>query len=69
MQKPLLCFLLPTFAPLDTQRERERATVRILDDAGVIALGIRVSLVDEILDFHQLVQSLPPLSTLIFQRI
>ncbi len=24
MQKPLLCFLLPTFAPLERERERER---------------------------------------------
>ncbi len=67
MQKPLLCFLLPTFAPLE--RESERATVCILHDAGAIALEIRVSLVDEFLDFHYLVQSLRPLSTLILQRI
>ncbi|KAH8967375.1 hypothetical protein BDL97_03G075200 [Sphagnum fallax] len=67
MQKPLLCFLLSTLAPLE--RERERATVRILHDAGAIALGIRVSLVDEPLDFHRSVQSLRPLSTLILQRI
>ncbi len=71
MQKPLLCFLLPTFAPLERERKRgsERATICILHDAGVIALGIRVSLVDELLDFHHLVQSLRPLSTLILQRI
>jgi hypothetical protein len=24
MQKPLLCFLLPTFSPLERERERER---------------------------------------------
>jgi hypothetical protein len=69
MQKPLLCFLLPTFAPLERERESERATVCILHDAVAMSLGIRVSLVDELLDFHHLVQSLPPLSTLILQRI
>ncbi|CAK9873155.1 unnamed protein product [Sphagnum jensenii] len=69
MQKPLLCFLLPTIAPLERERESERATVCILHDAGAIAPGIRVSLVGELLDFHHLVQSLRPLSTLILQRI
>jgi hypothetical protein len=67
MQKPLLYFLLPTFAPLE--RESERATVCILHDAGAIALGIGVPLLDELLDLHHLVQSLRPLSTLILQRI
>ncbi len=67
MQKPLLCFLLPAFAPLE--RERQRATVCIWHDAGAIALGIRVSLLDELLDLYHLVQYLRPLSTLISQRI
>jgi hypothetical protein len=66
---PLMCFMLPTFAPLETEREteRERATVCILHDAGAIALGTGVPLVDELLDLHHLVQSLRPLSTLILQ--
>ncbi len=32
MQKPLLCFLLPTFSPLERERERERATVCITQE-------------------------------------
>ncbi len=58
-----------SLAHICTTRESERATVCILHDAGAIALGIRVSLVDELLDFHHLVQSLRPVSTLILQRI
>ncbi len=54
-----------SLAHICTTRERERATVCILHDAGAIALGIGVSLVDELLDLHHLVQSLRPLSTLI----
>jgi hypothetical protein len=66
MQKPLLCFLLPTFAPLEREREREGDS---LHDGRAIALGIGVSLLDELLDLHHLVQSLRRLSTLISQRI
>jgi hypothetical protein len=44
-----------SLAHICTTRESERATVCILHDAGAIALGIRVSLVDELLDFHHLV--------------
>jgi len=39
----------------ERERESERATVCVLHDAGVIALGIGVSLVDELLDLHHLV--------------
>ncbi len=69
MQTLLMCFLLPTFAPLERERERKRATVCILHHGGAIALGIRVSLVDELLGLYHLVQSLLPLSALILLRI
>ncbi len=50
IQKSLVCSL----AHICTTREREseRATVRILHDAGAIALGIGVSLVAELLGLH-----------------
>ncbi len=53
----------------ERERESARATVCILHDAGAIALGIRVALVDELLHLHHLVQSLLPLSTLILELL